>query len=68
MSGPVDVDLPGYEGTEVVVSAPDVSPGNWAGDASCVLVDAVFWLADRIRRALHSGTGVTWLLPGRWTA
>jgi hypothetical protein len=30
----VDVDLPLYEGAEVVVSAPDAGPGNWAGGAT----------------------------------
>jgi hypothetical protein len=54
----VDVDLPRYEGAEVVVSAPDAGPGNWAGGASCVLVSGTFWLAYRIRRPLDSGRGV----------
>jgi hypothetical protein len=54
----VDVDLPRYENAEVVVSAPDAGPGNWAGGASCVLVNGVFWLAYRIRRPLNSGRGV----------
>ena len=54
----VDVDLPRYERAEVVVSAPDEGPGNWAGGASCVLVNGVFWLAYRIRRPLNSGRGV----------
>jgi hypothetical protein len=54
----VDVDLPRYANAEVVVSAPDVGPGNWAGGASCVLVNGVFWLACRLRRPLNSGRGV----------
>ena len=54
----VDVQLPNYESAEVVVSAPDTGPGNWAGGASCVLVDGIFWLAYRMRRPLHSGRGV----------
>ena len=54
----VDVDLPRYENAEVVVSAPDAGPGNWAGGASCVFVNGVFWLAYRIRRPLNSGRGV----------
>jgi hypothetical protein len=53
-----DVDLPRYERAEVVVSAPEAGPGNWAGGASCVRVDGVFWLAYRVRRPLHSGRGV----------
>jgi hypothetical protein len=54
----VDVDLPRYERAEVVVAAPDEGPGNWAGGASCVLVDGIFWLAYRLRRPLNSGRGV----------
>jgi hypothetical protein len=54
----IDVDLPRYEHAEVVVSAPEAGPGNWAGGASCVLVDGAFWLAYRIRRPLNSGRGV----------
>ena len=53
----VDVDLPLYERAGVVVSAPQAGPGNWAGGASCVLVDGIFWLAYRIRRPLHAGRG-----------
>jgi hypothetical protein len=55
----VDLDLPCYERAEVVVSAPDAGPGNWAGGASCVLADGLFWLAYRIRRPLNSGRGVS---------
>ena len=58
MSALVDVDLPRYDTAEVVVAAPDARPGNWAGGASCVLVDGTFWLAYRIRRPLDSGRGV----------
>jgi hypothetical protein len=54
----IDVDLPRYEHAEVVVSAPEAGPGNWAGGASCVLADGAFWLAYRIRRPLNSGRGV----------
>ncbi len=43
---------------DVLVSVPDAGPGNWAGGASCVLVDGIFWLAYRIRRPLNSGRGV----------
>ena len=51
--------LPSYDGTEVVVSAPGAGPGNWAGAASAVLVDGVFWLTWRNRRPLAEGRGVT---------
>jgi hypothetical protein len=54
----VDVDLRRCAKAEVVVSAPEAGPGNWAGGASCVLVDSVFWLAYRLRRPLNSGRGV----------
>ena len=55
----VDVDLPRYDDAEVVVPAPDLGPGNWAGAASAVLVDGVFWLAYRVRRPLDAGRGVS---------
>ncbi len=51
--------LPSYDGAEVVVPAPGVGPGNWAGAASAVLVDGVFWLTWRNRRPLAEGRGVT---------
>jgi hypothetical protein len=54
-----DVRLPGYDGAEVVVAAPAPGPGNWAGAASCVLVDGTFWLAYRVRRPLDEGRGVS---------
>jgi hypothetical protein len=54
----VDIPLPRYESADVVVSAPDAGPGNWAGSASCVLVNETFWLAYRVRRPLDSGRGV----------
>ena len=51
--------LPRFEDSEVVVPAPAPGPGNWAGAASCVLVDGVFWLAYRVRRPLDEGRGVS---------
>ena len=59
MSVTTDVRQPGYEGAEVVVAAPGRGPGNWAGAASCVLVDGTFWLAYRVRRPLDEGRGVS---------
>jgi hypothetical protein len=50
--------LPTYDGTQVVVPAPDAGPGNWSGAASAVLVDGVFWLTYRVRRPLTEGRGV----------
>lgn len=50
--------LPSFEGSDVVVPAPDAGPGNWAGASSVVLVDDVFWLAYRVRRPLTVGRGV----------
>jgi hypothetical protein len=54
----IDVDLPRYDHAEVVVSAPEAGPGNWAGGASCVAVNGIFWLAYSIRRSLNSSRGV----------
>ncbi len=50
--------IPRYETAELVVPAPESGPGNWAGAASCVLVNGIFWLAYRLRRPLQSGRGV----------
>jgi hypothetical protein len=50
--------IPRYETAELVVSAPESGPGNWAGAASCVLVNGIFWLAYRPRRPVESGRGV----------
>jgi len=51
--------LPSYDGAELVVPAPGRGPGNWAGAASAVLHDGVFWLTWRNRRPLTEGRGVT---------
>jgi hypothetical protein len=53
------VGHPRYEDAEVVVAAPGPGPGNWAGAASCVLVDGTLWLAYRVRRPLDEGRGVS---------
>ena len=50
--------LPAYDEAQVVVPAPGNGPGNWAGAASAVLVDGVFWLTYRVRRPLTEGRGV----------
>ena len=59
MSVSIDVGRPAYQGADVVVPAPAPGPGNWAGAASCVLVDGTFWLAYRVRRPLDAGRGVS---------
>lgn len=59
MSTLVDVDLPRYEGAEVVVPAPAPGAGNWAGAASVVLAGGVYWMAYRVRRPLDAGRGVS---------
>jgi hypothetical protein len=41
------------------VSAPAPGPGNWAGAASALLVDATIYLAYRVRRPLPDGRGVS---------
>jgi hypothetical protein len=53
------VPLPSYDDLEVVVPAPGVGPGNWAGAASAVLVDGTYWLTYRVRRPLTEGRGVS---------
>ena len=58
MTARAHVRRPRYDNAEVVVSAPDAAPGNWAGGASCVLMNGMFWLAYRIRRPLDSGRGI----------
>lgn len=50
---------PTYDDVQVVVPAPGPGAGNWAGAASAVLVDGVFWLAWRVRRPLTDGRGVS---------
>lgn len=55
----VGVELPRFEGATVVVPAPDIGAGNWAGAASVVLVDGVFWLTYRLRRPIMAGRGVS---------
>jgi hypothetical protein len=51
--------LPSYDDLQVVVPAPGVGPGNWAGAASAVLVDGTYWLTYRVRRPLTEGRGVS---------
>ena len=48
---------PTYDDAQVVVPAPGPGAGNWAGAASAVLVDDVFWLTWRVRRPLTDGRG-----------
>lgn len=59
MSIAVGVELPSYEGATVVVPAPNIGAGNWAGAASVVLVDDVYWLTYRVRRPIMAGRGVS---------
>jgi hypothetical protein len=52
--------LPSHgEDVRVVVPAPGLGAGNWAGAASAVLVDGTFWLTWRVRRPLTEGRGVS---------
>lgn len=41
------------------MAAPALGAGNWAGGASCILVNGTFWLTYRVRRPLDAGRGVT---------
>src|SRR3954451_18047057 len=51
--------LPAFEDATVVVPAPGSEPGNWSGAASAVLVDGIYWLTYRVRRASLEGRGVS---------
>ena len=55
----VGLDVPRYEDAAVVVPAPDIGAGNWAGAASVTLHDGVFWMAYRVRRPIMAGRGVS---------
>ena len=55
----VDLALPRFEEATVVVPAPDVGAGNWAGGASAVLHEGIFWIAYRVRRPITAGRGVS---------
>ena len=54
-----DFALPRFDQAEVVVPAPDSGAGNWAGAASAVMQEGVFWLTYRVRRPLTAGRGVS---------
>ena len=54
----LDTPLPTLDEPRIVVPAPGVGPGNWAGAASAVLVGGVTYLAYRVRRPLPDGRGV----------
>jgi hypothetical protein len=53
-----ELDLPCFDGSELVVPAPAAGPGNWAGAPSAVLVDETYWLAYRVRRPIVAGRGI----------
>ena len=57
MVASTEIRGPRYERADVVVPAPDRGPGNWAGGASCVLVNGTFWMAYRHRRPLDLSCG-----------
>lgn len=59
MTTTIDLPLPRYDDADVVVPAPAREAGNWAGGASCILVDETYWLTYRVRRPLDAGRGVT---------
>lgn len=59
MSTRVDLALPRFDDAAVVVPAPDIGAGNWAGGASAVLHQGVFWLTYRVRRPIMAGRGVS---------
>jgi hypothetical protein len=45
------VPIPSVENGRVVVAAPGDGPGNWAGAPHAVVLDGVYWLSYRVRRA-----------------
>lgn len=55
----VGLALPSFDDAAVVVPAPDSGAGNWAGGASAVYHEGVFWLAYRVRRPIMAGRGVS---------
>lgn len=55
----VDSVLPRYDGAVVIVPAPDLGVGNWAGGASALRDGSTFWLAYRVRRPITAGRGVS---------
>jgi hypothetical protein len=55
----LDLPVPRFDDSVVVIPAPDTGPGNWAGAPSALCHDGVYWLAYRIRRPLNAGRGVT---------
>lgn len=55
----LDLALPSFNGATVVVPAPDIGAGNWAGGASAVLRDGAVWLTYRVRRPIAAGRGVS---------
>lgn len=59
MTVTTDLTLSDFGDAVVVVPAPGAGPGNWAGAASAIHVDGVYWLTYRVRRPLDVGRGVT---------
>jgi len=55
----VDLALPSFDDAVVVVPAPDIGAGNWAGGASAMRHQGVFWLTYRVRRPIMAGRGVS---------
>jgi hypothetical protein len=53
----MDVPIPDYAKSELVVAAPGTGPGWWAGGPSAALDGDTWWLAYRLRRPLHHGRG-----------
>jgi len=59
MTVDLSVPLPQFDRARVVISAPGVGPGNWAGAATATYADGVVWLAYRVRRPVVEGRGVS---------
>ena len=58
MSGPFRLPTPSPDDAAIVIDAPGVGPGYWAGGPSAVRdADGTIWLAYRLRRPHEDGRG-----------
>jgi hypothetical protein len=55
----LQLPLPRFDESRVVISAPGLGPGNWAFAATATRVDDIVYLAYRVRRPLAEGRGVS---------
>ncbi len=53
----LDLPLPRWEGSTVVVEPAAPGPGNWAGAPTAVYADGFYYLSYRLRRPVGEGRG-----------